>query len=115
MNNIKIRQFTKEDWYGWTGAERFEDGSEPLIFTADLSGAGIKIIGEHQAVAVMVTLDKGYKMYQWVYLTDEWTPLQAEGEMRALIKALKLDENSNPADIAYMMDHMKNYEFYGTI
>lgn len=26
-----LRRFTKEDWYGWAGAERFEDGSEPFI------------------------------------------------------------------------------------
>lgn len=114
MNNIKIRQFTREDWNGWAGAEPFENGSEPLIFTANLSEVELKIIGDHQAVAVLIALDaKEYEMYQWMYLTDKWTPLQAEGEMRALIRALKLDENPHPADIAYMMDHMENYEFCG--
>jgi hypothetical protein len=29
----KLKPFTKEDWYGLAGAERFDDGSEPLIAT----------------------------------------------------------------------------------
>jgi hypothetical protein len=27
----QLRPFEKTDWYGWAGAEKFEDGSEPLI------------------------------------------------------------------------------------
>ena len=26
-----IHEFTKEDWYGFSGAERFEDGGAPLM------------------------------------------------------------------------------------
>lgn len=28
---MAMRQFTKSDWYGYAGAEKFSDGSEPLI------------------------------------------------------------------------------------
>lgn len=28
---IKMKPFTKNDWYTFAGAENFEDGSEPLI------------------------------------------------------------------------------------
>lgn len=28
----KLRPFTKSDWYGYAGAEKFPDGSEPLIY-----------------------------------------------------------------------------------
>lgn len=27
---MKIREFTRDDWYGWAGAEEFKDG-DPLI------------------------------------------------------------------------------------
>lgn len=29
--NLNLRPFTKSDWYGFAGACRFADGSEPLI------------------------------------------------------------------------------------
>lgn len=28
---IPMRRFTKYDWYGWAGAQRFKNGAEPLV------------------------------------------------------------------------------------
>jgi hypothetical protein len=48
--NGRLHPFAKEDWYGWAGAERFSDGSEPLIgdfedrtVIVDANGVGLYI------------------------------------------------------------------------
>lgn len=33
--NSKLRDFNKYDYYEYSGAEKFEDGSEPLIYSTD--------------------------------------------------------------------------------
>ena len=33
-----MRSFNESDWYAWPGAEKFEDGSEPLIGFVKVSG-----------------------------------------------------------------------------
>lgn len=44
---IRLAPFTKQDWYGFAGAEPFADGSEPLIgyFSAvDAEGGEVAVI-----------------------------------------------------------------------
>ena len=119
MNDIKITQFTKEDWYGWAGAEKFENGELPLIYKHELKNAELTIIGDRNGVQVAVYSEydagcetiEGY--YTWVLSSrKEWTPIQVEGEMRALIKELNPAEKYG-AEIAYTLDHIENYEFCG--
>ncbi len=35
-HKIELTPFTRIDWYGWAGAERFPNGDEPLIAASDL-------------------------------------------------------------------------------
>jgi hypothetical protein len=47
---MELREFTKNDWYGYAGAERFSDGSQPLIgrygiveIVVDANGIGVLV------------------------------------------------------------------------
>jgi len=37
QNDTQLRPFSKNDWYGFAGAEKFADGSEPLIAWVDFT------------------------------------------------------------------------------
>lgn len=55
------REFTKSDWYGWawTGAERFEDGSEPLIKEIERDGRGYIMIYDGNGFSVNTLQENG--------------------------------------------------------
>lgn len=55
-DKIEFRDFTREDWYGFGGAERFEDGSEPLI--ADINPESTLAIIDKDITSVFI--DEGY-------------------------------------------------------
>lgn len=38
---IELRPFRKEDWYGYAGAEPFDDGSDPLIGEIEVRVEGL--------------------------------------------------------------------------
>lgn len=35
INVSPLRPFTENDWYGWSGAEEFSNGDQPLIYEND--------------------------------------------------------------------------------
>lgn len=85
MNELKelgFREFTKEDWYGWAGAEEFTDGSQPLIL-------------ETEEVTVVVSRDS-ICTYRDLPECDEFEPFYSLGATKEYIleKALWLHTNS---------------------
>jgi hypothetical protein len=49
-----MRRFTKEDYYGYGGAEKFDDGTEPLIGTMKVNGEIADVVGSKGIIGVMV-------------------------------------------------------------
>ena len=52
---IELRPFTKNDWYGFAGAEPFPDDSEPLI--GEMGGIDYDLDGTPVTVDAIVILD----------------------------------------------------------
>ena len=47
-----MREFCKEDWYGYAGAEKFADGSEPKIATVPEWNGEIDVLASAGAIEV---------------------------------------------------------------
>lgn len=85
---MKIKRFTKQDWYAFSGAEKFEDGTDPL--TAE--NEHFKIIADVQGIEIYVEDSDDIIMVEAV------KPLkvnQAEAVMKGIIQIL---ENFEPED-----------------
>ena len=57
MHTPEIREFTKEDWYSYAGAERFNSGAEPLVVDIPAMDpdkhSDITIIADKAGISVM--------------------------------------------------------------
>lgn len=114
----KIRRFTKEDWYGWAGAEKFENGSEPFIYERDMNDGFVEvtIIADKNGICVNISSNDGDDL-----TTDTWekelslSALRAAGELSHLVEYVE-KFNSAP-DFAYALDHnregFEGFEYYG--
>lgn len=97
----EIRKFDKQDWECYAGAEEFSKNSEPLILDIELEANG---------EATVIAGKNGLEFYVGVGFDGEmWqkdldlTALRAEGELRAIQRAVK--EITNAADLAYELEH----------
>lgn len=107
----EIRKFEKADWYAYAGAERFSKNSEPLILDIEL---------DHNAEATVIADKNGIQFFignsenveAWTKEV-QLTSLRAEGELRAIQKAL--EGLTYAPDVAYRLDHgfSKDDVFYG--
>lgn len=111
----EIRKFDKQDWECYAGAERFSENSEPLILDLELEGnAEATVIADKNGLGFYIGV--GFEGEMWEKdLT--LTALRAEGEMRAILKAVK--EITNAADLAYELEHptkeaLKGFKSNGT-
>lgn len=41
---VALRPFKREDWFGFAGAESFEDGSDPLIGEIEVHDLGVGVV-----------------------------------------------------------------------
>lgn len=53
----ELKEFTKKDWYGLAGAERFGDGSEPQIAGWEDGNVEVEVIADRNGVSVMLFAD----------------------------------------------------------
>lgn len=85
-SGMKFRRFTKEDWYGWAGAEKLPDGSEPFIATgyADMSGLDWAVIISGQSGSDPINVQ--------FYITSE-----EDGEMTGHDKSFKTLDDAKKA------------------
>lgn len=51
---IELREFTKNDWMAFSGAERFNDGSEPLV----AHGKGYTLLVDLRRIAVVLDVEE---------------------------------------------------------
>ena len=107
----EIRRFTKEDWYGWAGAENFKSGSEPFIYELELNDGAVELTAIADKNGLQVSLfcedEEALGWYKEMILTA----IKAEGELRALVKAI--EEYTYAPDLSYAIDHELNPEFKG--
>ena len=60
MSKMELKEFTKTDWYGYAGVERFADGSEPMIAGVDVTdNSGVTVIADRTGVEVNINYDAG--------------------------------------------------------
>jgi hypothetical protein len=85
----KIRRFTEVDWYGFVGAEKFANGSEPLIYEDPFANnsANLTVVADRNGVSIMIDTEND----DIIYFKESHfkSSLQAEGEIRALARVIK--------------------------
>lgn len=121
MATQKIRRFTKTDWYGYAGAERFNDGSAPFIYetTLDDGQAEVVIIADKKGVEIDLVSEEdtslGASTCGWSKMIP-LSPLLAMGEMRNAVRFV--ESFTNAADMGFHLyngyaESMKGFEYGG--
>lgn len=114
---IEYRRFTKTDWYGYAGAEKFEDGSQPFMASVDFEdGAGAIIVSDANGIGIDLyradtdeNKELGIDVYNPVSFIREHanrlpeSSLIAEAELRELLKAVDLQPTV--FDLVYELLH----------
>ncbi len=110
--NNMIRRFTKEDWFGWAGAEKFKSGSEPWIYerTIEENRVELTIIADRNGAQIILTPNDEEEFAAWGY-EQELTAIQAHGLIIALKNATEGYDQGMV--LAYDLDHWRKPEFKG--
>lgn len=104
----EYRRFTKTDWDAFAGAEKFNEKSEPFIYEKEMNDGlvGLTLIADRTGIELMMTCEEdGTVCYDY---NKSLTSIQAEGEMRAIIK--ELEKYTYAPDLAYCLDHSYGLE-----
>ena len=102
-----IRTFTKHDWDAFAGAECFENGSQPLIFEAELNDGQscLTVIADRTGLEIYIQSVEEYSEDVWSKGIKNLSPLRARGEMEHLISYFNRSEYTHAPNIAYELDH----------
>lgn len=78
------RPFTKSDWDGWAGANRFENGAEPLINEVAFDGVEAVAIIDGSGASIISFEDTGKDLRWrqaclWSAIAGAWLALQPAG------------------------------------
>lgn len=121
MATQKIRRFTKTDWYGYAGAERFNDGSAPFIYETTLDDGETEVIIVADKNGVMIEIaNEDYvaaDLSACVWQKNvSLSPFLAVGEMRNAVRFV--DSFTNAADMGFQLhngyaESMKGFEYDG--
>jgi hypothetical protein len=107
---MKIREFSKDDWYGWAGAEEFKDG-EPLIYEKEFHGTEFVAIADATGIEFHLIceeedpVDMAFK----VNVISKTQSLQKR-LFNSLLDELHVDDDICGADLYYCLDHMDGVE-----
>lgn len=113
-----IRRFTNNDWCGWGGAERFENGSEPFIYEGNMNGGFVElsIIADKNGICIVITSEDGDNITM-----DTWekemklSALRAAGELKHIVDCVNAFDSA--PELAYALDHngkgLEGFEYYG--
>lgn len=110
----EINRFTRTDWYAWAGAEKFKNGTDPLIYTQSLNDGKVELtmIGDRYGVDIYLTADEfntdESEQYYWT-IDEPMQSVRAEGIMRAVSEKLK--KYTYAPDLTYALDHDSEPEF----
>lgn len=102
------RRFDKSDWYGFAGAERFSNGSEPFIYSKLMNDGLVEltIIADRTGIEIFMYGDGDDNPDVWDKEIPNLSSLRAEGEMKKLIEYVKKFEYA--PDLSYELDHPSN-------
>lgn len=59
LKSLGFREFTKEDWYGYAGCERFDDNSEPIIAEMENNNFYSVIIISNNSMEIDIGVQEG--------------------------------------------------------
>lgn len=122
----EYKRFTKEDWYGYAGCEKFHDGSDPFIYEKELESDGsikifVTVIVSQEAIDIeigrMNMETKTDLTMAWVKQNPEdFNSMKAEGYMRKIVEAIS--KFPNGSDLCYELDNpeekvLKGFEYCG--
>lgn len=110
--NKDYRRFTKTDWYAYAGAEQFKDGTDPFIYEQGLDNTNMVIIATAEGIELQFSVENSDQLYVWTKI-QTMLPLEAEGELRALIKILKNFEEF--PDLSYALNNHTQDTFKGFV
>ena len=57
MSKMELKEFEKTDWYGYAGAERFADGSEPMRADYEKDDEYISLIVDRTGIEIYLGYD----------------------------------------------------------
>lgn len=110
-----IRRFTKEDWYGFAGAEKFRGGSDPFMYERDMNNGLIELVITADRNGIMVMLTDGEESDTWYKELVDISALRAEGELRQIVARVEKFEYA--PDLSYALDHgnegLSGFEWLG--
>lgn len=109
----EIRRFKEEDWFCWAGAEKFSNDSDPFVYDGKIGSVEFITIADRNGISVYISgVEDEYEQNIWS-LEKSLSALQAEGELRAFVKAMEKYEYA--PDLAYALDHCSEPEFQGFV
>lgn len=106
-----LKEFTKNDWFGYSGAQKFEDGTEPLIATKEFEQVSITVIVDNQCIEVSIldfesdvtqiwsTCKDGYKRFKTVVAEEICRVLDSVSDGLILKETLLTQLGMNFEDI----------------
>ena len=103
----KIREFSKEDWYAWAGAENFSPNKAPLIYERKMNDGAVEliIIADRNGIELNLFADDDEENIGY-YKEMRLSSIQAEGELSHLIDYL--EQFTYAPDLTYELDHPNN-------
>ena len=108
MNNT-IRHFDEMDWKQYNESERFQDGTEPFIFTTERNTVSIDLIGDARGIEIDIYGEEVYEEeeedgFTW-HEDIRTTPDKIQDVMKKVIRDFNLDGDWYAPDISYRLDH----------
>lgn len=94
---MKAKRFNKQDWFVFSGAEEFEDGSDPFI----AQNENFAIIGDHEGITVYrsslesVSLDEEHVVH--IESSGPMSPSKAEIIVNAVASIVTSYDNPTEA------------------
>lgn len=108
----EYRRFTKEDWYGFAGCEKFSDGSEPFIYDHEFEDDTSVTVTIDRYQIDVIMYSETEEMYAWVYdRRQSFSSMIAEGYMRKLVESI--ERFSFGSELCYELDHPTEEIFKG--
>lgn len=96
------RRFTKVDWYGWAGATKFPNGSQPFIYDRKFpDNTEMTIIADATGMGIYLYEDDEEPLS--FYKDKPWCSVIAKGEIRHVIEYLS--SYNDAAGISFELQH----------
>lgn len=86
----EIKSFTKEDWMAYSGAEKFPNGQEPLIFRKEVDEVEINLLADRYGLQLNFCIEGDDTCYIWDHQFQN--KHVAEAYMLGVIDCMNLED-----------------------